>query len=266
MCELYCFSGTKERFLNPELKILFSHSETNPNGWGLFAQSKGEYLFEKGPEPAHESKKLAELLERPIYGSLAMGHIRHASIGANAYLNSHPFQTQGASGRTWTFMHNGSIFEGPVLDKYKEIQTGKTDSERILFYMVDRTNQAAENHELTDKEQFEILEEIVEELSPENKLNLIVTNGEWVAIHTNMEHTLYEKKEDDGQVISTVPLSDDGWSELPLNTLIVYKDGEQIYTGKPHTHTYIEDEERLQALLDVWEEEQKREDAAAKSC
>jgi predicted glutamine amidotransferase len=82
----------------------------------------------------------------------------------------------------------------------------------------------------------------------------IFTNGEYTAIHTNMENTLYEKKVTEGTLLATVPLDDFGWVNLPLNTLVMYKKGKRVYTGKRHEHLYIEDKARLQALLDKLEE------------
>ena len=255
MCELFCFSGHDKRNLNPELNIFYSHSETNPNGWGIYYQLDEGTFFKKGPEKANLSEELKIILESPVDTQYALAHIRHATIGANAYLNSHPFKARDNMGKEWVFMHNGSIFEGHILDAYKDVQEGQTDSERIFLYIMDRINQAfSQNNGITEEEQFHILEDIVEELSPENKLNLIFTNGEYTAIHTNMENTLYEKKITEGTLFATVPLDDFGWVNLPLNTLVVYKKGKRVYTGKRHEHLYIEDKARLQALLDKLEE------------
>ncbi|MCR5529980.1 MAG: class II glutamine amidotransferase [Saccharofermentans sp.] len=41
------------------------------------------------------------------------------------------------TGRTWTLAHNGTIFEGDLLNRYY-IQNGTTDSERILLYLIDQ--------------------------------------------------------------------------------------------------------------------------------
>ena len=66
-----------------------------------------------------------------------MAHIRLATIGDVDYENCHPFVKRDCGGRVWTLIHNGTIFNCPLLDGYVHRQEGSTDSERIFLYLID---------------------------------------------------------------------------------------------------------------------------------
>lgn len=61
--------------------------------------------------------------------------------------------------------------------------------------------------------------------------------------------TLFKKEKDDYVIFSTYPLTQDGWEELPMNQLMVYKDGQLVYTGVKHSHTYVQSEEDIKMLF-----------------
>lgn len=63
-------------------------------------------------------------------------------VGAIAYENCHPFSLQDATGRTWTLIHNGTLFHAPQLNSYSARQRGETDSERALIRLVVKINEA----------------------------------------------------------------------------------------------------------------------------
>ena len=50
-------------------------------------------------------------------------------------------------------------------------------------------------------------------------------------------------------VISTRPLDRHAWEDIPLDTLIAYRDGEQIYTGTDHKNEFFETEEKMRLLF-----------------
>ena len=45
-------------------------------------------------------------------------------VGAIAYENCHPFTLQDATGRTWTLIHNGTLFHAPQLNSYTARRNG----------------------------------------------------------------------------------------------------------------------------------------------
>ena len=65
------------------------------------------------------------------------------------------------------------------------------------------------------------------------KLNLLITNGDMLFVHSNMRETLYYADIDDGAVtFCTKPILNIDWKEVPNNRVLVYQDGEMIYKGK----------------------------------
>ena len=86
-------------------------------------------------------------------------------------------------------------------------------------------------------------------LAPENKLNLLITDGEYLYVHKNEVKTLYRKRSECSYIFATVPLDDDNWEEVPGNRLFVYKDGINIYEGEPHVHTYHHSEEKMKMIF-----------------
>ena len=97
-------------------------------------------------------------------------------VGAIAYENCHPFSLQDATGRTWTLIHNGTLFHAPQLNSYTARQRGETDSERALIRLVVKINEAtqARGDALTPDDRFQVVETFVATLSFGNKLNLLI--------------------------------------------------------------------------------------------
>ena len=143
MCELFAISSAV--LIQPEdlLRSFFSHSKINPNGWGLAIFGNNNTVnLEKEPVSANESCYLRHRLHALHNVSNLFAHIRKATRGNIAYENCHPFVMYDYEGRAWTLMHNGTIFNSPLLEPYVQTQQGMTDSERILCYIIDRINAA----------------------------------------------------------------------------------------------------------------------------
>ena len=243
MCEIYGFSGNREKELNSDLREFYSHACDHPNGWGLALLDQTISAITREVGRADRSALLRERLNRSVTAKTALAHIRLATIGNEDYDNCHPFTAVDRSGRSWTLIHNGTIFESDKLNGYVFRQKGETDSERILLYLVDRINEATAKakQELNAEGRFAILNDIVSSSSPKNKLNLLIYDGELLYAHTNFKDSLYERRDDDGVTISTRPLTDSGWRPVPFTTLIAYRDGECVFTGTDHHHEYLFD-------------------------
>ena len=253
MCELFGITSNRKININRWLNEFFSHAEAHPNGWGLASFDDGHALIEKEPLQASRSYYLKCRLKESIETSCFLAHIRRATIGDDSYSNSHPFVATDNSGRKWTLIHNGTIFDAPVLNVYQHYQKGTTDSERILLYLVDQINrQLNTNPNFNDEnEKFELVDKIIRELSPENKLNLIIYDGEYFYVHKNAVGTLYVKEQSGIAVFSTCPLDSNSgsWNEFPQNKLLVYKEGSVVYSGKTHEYSYEEDPEKIKLLF-----------------
>ncbi len=242
MCELFGFTGHEAENLCPMLREFFSHSVHHPNGWGMAILDGVEPEIEKEPVCADSSSRLADLLQREICSRMLLGHIRRATIGSISWKNCHPYTRQDASGRTWTLIHNGTIFDFPALRPFYALSDSETDSACILAYLVSRINMQllASGGGLTDKQRFSVLENAVREMAPGNKLNLLIYDGALLYVHTNMAGTLYHRQTVSGTVFATVPLDDARWDPVPMSRLLAYRDGQCVLEGACHGQEYRE--------------------------
>ncbi len=250
MCELLGISSAKRLYANDLLKEFYAHSSAHPNGWGLAIFHGDVASIEKEPVRAMDSVYLRQRLRHKIETKTLIAHIRLATMGSVDYENCHPFVRQDASGRRWTLAHNGTIFHGDLLNPYFYQQEGRTDSERILYYIVDRINlrQDELGRELDSDERFALLDSIVCELAQGNKLNLLLYDGEMMYVHTNYAHSLYICKSEDTAFLATKPIGKRDWEDLPMNTLLSYRCGKQIYSGTDHGMEYIDNEQDMKYL------------------
>lgn len=244
MCELYGFIGNKNIQINDSLKIFYSHGAKHPHGWG-FAHWLNHNIIptiNKDVTPSTESSELFNILANPINTNVALGHIRFATIGSIKKVNCHPFLCIDSTGRNWTLVHNGNIYSGLELIPYEEKQTGETDSERILLYLIDSINKKTleKRSPLNNLERRRVVESFIKNLAPRNRLNLIIYDSEQLYVHANMKDTLYFSKQDESYYFSTTPLENNfKWNSLPINKLFVYSHSQLIYSGLRHDFEFI---------------------------
>lgn len=61
-------------------------------------------------------------------------------------------------------------------------------------------------------------------------------------MHTNMKGTLFYAQEVNTCSFMTVPVNDrQPWQQLPLNRLLVYRDGIRVYEGTDHQKEFFEE-------------------------
>ena len=180
-----------------------------------------------------------------------IAHIRLATRGTMEYENTHPFVMRDNYDRTWTLAHNGTIFESEILEPFVAAEDGDADSERILCYIIDQVNAAQDEKgaALTKEERFALLNRIILEIAPENKLNLLIFDGEIMYVHTNYKDSLYRCRKDTAIVMATRPLDRDKWKNIPMNQLLAYEDGKLIYTGTKHEYEFVDSEEKMHMLF-----------------
>ena len=252
MCELLGISAKQRRAFNAVLREFFSHAEQNPHGWGLarFTDADGvrlpQPLVDKEPCKATTSERLRVLLDAGVEERVLLAHIRFASVGHPERVNCHPFTATDSSGRVWTLIHNGTIFNGVALNGYLNIQLGTTDSERVLLYLVDRIDraQAQAGRSLDADERFKVLAaEIAALAAGGNKLNLLIYDGEMMYVHTNLRGTLHYCQDGDALIFSTKPLSTGTWTPVPFTRLLAVQDGAFIREAPSHGYEYVYDPE-----------------------
>ena len=241
MCEMLGVSSRERRRLNELLREFYSHADAHPHGWGLALFPDGRPSIEKEPVCATRSERLAGRLASPIEEKMLLAHIRLATIGTQEYVNCHPFTATDNQGRAWTLVHNGTIFGGARLNGYMRVQSGETDSERVLLHVVDMIGleQTRLGRALNDAERFDLLYAEIADLAEGNKLNLIVSDGEFIYAHCNFKGALHVRREEGEVVFSTRALSGDGWEDVPFTSLVAAKDGEIVRVSPPHGNEYI---------------------------
>lgn len=252
MCEIFGSCTRTPVLLNELLRDFFSHGDAHPHGWGLaFPMADGPVSFEKEPENARKSHYLKHRLRAEIRTTGALAHIRLATKGGLCYENTHPFIMKDHSGRSWTLVHNGTVFECAALDKYVYEQQGQTDSERILCHLISRINerQYASGHPLNAGERFQVLEDTIGEVAPGNKLNLLIHDGQVLYAHTNYKNSLYICGKENEIYFSTRPLHFGQWELLPMNTLIACENGRLMKSGKAHPYEFFDDAEKMRLLF-----------------
>lgn len=251
MCELFGYSGKEKRNLSKELRDFFSHSVDNPDGWGMAVFDSKGFFLDKDYKPAYKSDKLERLCDKGIGAKTMLAHIRLATVGYDEYENTHPFWGLDQTGRMWTLIHNGTIFEGSVLSRYSHFQRGSTDSERIFLYLMDEINKATERNgkPLNARARFEVIESVAANISPYNKVNFIIYDGELMYVHTNCLGTLHERTDNMGITFSTTALTDEKWEQIPMNKVLAYKDGNMVFEGASHGNEYVPDPDSIKAIF-----------------
>lgn len=255
MCELFGYEGKNKKELNDILKIFYSHSCNHPHGWGMADLGSEKTIIMKEPLEASKSSVLKERLSSPICSRKLFGHIRYATIGNIECCNCHPFVRYDESGREWVLIHNGTIFDFDDLTPYIKLQKGDTDSERILYYIVDCINKSEKNagRKLNRKERFDLIDDITVRMSKGgNKLNFILSDGQLTYVHYNLKGTLHFKCEDDGITFSTLPLDADLWETFPFMKLMAYEKGSLVFCGTQHENEYFENENRTRLLYQIF--------------
>lgn len=255
MCEMFGITADKEVVANPLLESFYQHSSENRDGWGLAVFRGHSVTMEKEPRMAAQSTYLRQRLSRDIRCRNLFAHIRKATIGRIEYANCHPFIWDDNSGRTWTLMHNGTIFEPDSMERPSVEPEGTTDSERILLYIIDQVNKEIVRlgRDLDSSERFRLLDTLVTRISKGNKLNLLIYDGENMYVHTNCPGTLHEWTDDHMTLFATKPFRMDGWQPLTMNRLLAYRDGVRIETGTDHGNTF-EDNKDMTMLYFAYSE------------
>lgn len=248
MCELFALNASCDVDITDYLKVFYSHCNKHPNGWGLAYLKEDKIVGHKQAVKASDSALLNDILSHKVITRKLLAHIRLATIGEMNVCNCHPYELTDNNNNQWTLIHNGTIFNYPPLDRYKDIQSGNTDSERILYHIVDCINNSKYDNP-DDERLCELINDIISRLSKDNKVNLIVSNGQITFIHSNCEKSLYYLDKNDCIILSTLALSSENWVEVELNTVYAIKDARIIYKGPRHDNRYVISENHIEFIL-----------------
>lgn len=250
MCELLGITAGHDIDATELLGAFYRRSIDHPHGWGLAVFRQGGVSLEKEPERALDSRYLRSRLSRGVTCSAAFAHIRYATVGRIESVNCHPFVWDDSRGRTWTLAHNGTLFESGPTAALTSHQEGSTDSERLLLYIIRRMDGEQDD----PRRRWQVMDEIIQEMAPGNKLNLMVCDGAYQYFHTNCPGTLYRWQEEDVAVFATHPLLCRGWTPAEQNRLLVYRRGVEVWRGTAHSGTFREEEHDMSSLYGAFAE------------
>ena len=247
MCELLGFTSEKNTDISDYLRTFFSHSKDNPHGWGMMYENGGRIIL-KEPVSAEKSSFLSDMIDSLFPQKNLLAHIRFATVGSVNESNCHPFTGSDISGREWTLIHNGTIFNGKHNHRYAAVQSGDTDSERFFLSLLDHMNENISKSIPNERERFEIINNFIVENAPRNKLNLIIYDGDLIYVHKNLKNTLCYKRLDNGLLFSTKPLDNSIWIPFPMSQVIAYKNGHEVYRGDRHKGAFVPTLEYITAM------------------
>lgn len=245
MCEIYSFNADRPIKNDEYLREFFSDSRWHPHGWGLAWHEGDNLRLFKEPVTAVESSYLEYLIAMGISCEMLVAHIRNATRGLINYANCHPFVGLDRSGRRWMLLHNGTVINDALLKPYEQVQTGTTDSERVLLLMLDRLNEAIDEKSgpLDADERYEVLAQLMRDLSEGNKLNLVIDDGERTYAHTNtIQPTLFVNRRPGVVYVCSRPLGTElGWEAVTRCSLFALERGHIVRIDRVHDKDFDND-------------------------
>ena len=97
-----------------------------------------------------------------------------------------------------------------------------------------------------------LFDEIIGDMARGNKLNLLFTDGKYLYAHTNCRGTMHYLVKDGAALLSTQPLNGENWQLVPFGQLLVFNKGKLIKTGTEHHHEYIQSEDEMKLLYQIF--------------
>ncbi len=269
MCELFAMSSRLPATVTMSLQVFADHgggSGPHKDGWGI-AYYHGTYarLIKEAGAASH-SDWVSFVESRELCSTQVIAHIRHATRGEVALMNTHPFSRE-LGGRIHVFAHNGMLhaIEGDPrfrLGSYRPV--GSTDSERafcvLLSRMQDMWLAAGEPPSLSSR--LDVVSEFAAELGSLGPANFLYSDGDCLFAHAHV------RRHDDGRIgapglnllrrrcvepsesvagggvtvkspnqdivlLASVPLTDEHWTPLQENTLLAIASGDVLARIQP---------------------------------
>jgi glutamine amidotransferase len=258
MCQLFALNSTEPLEVTALLREFFAHGDENPHGWGVADLSFREASIVRSAERADTSPEAERFLSRERHYTNALAHIRAATVGQVELENCHPFTASDASRRHWTLIHKGTVFDFEPLNPYFHRQTGTTDSERILLYLIDRLDEAIaeKGAPLEADERFAVFDRMTRDMAQGNCLNLIIFDSDQFFIHSNCQGALNMLSGEGRVLFCTSALEgaqawvapQSRWQPVPLCTSLAFKYGHLVRSGISHSHEYFDNEKDTRYL------------------
>jgi len=218
------------------------------DGFGVaFFEGPGCRMFVDA-RPAVDSPVADLIANYPIRSQNVIAHIRKATKGEVALVNTHPFMRE-LWGRYWIFAHNGTLenFHPDFGNHYRPV--GTTDSEQALCYLLDTLRLRYPEGQPPLPELYGTMATLSAEIARYGRFNYILSNGDYLFAHCtdNLTYVLRHApfatahlKDQDIEVdfsevttpmdriavIATEPLTDnETWARFAHGQLLAFRDG-----------------------------------------
>ena len=257
MCELLGVSSLRPVTLEISFQKMIERADAgHPDGWGaVFYDKNDTYLFRE-PRPASDSRLASLLGQCGVESSLIISHIRRATTGAIELRNTHPF-TREIQGRVHSFAFNGNVPDVFDLDLTMDrfCPVGDTDAEYAFCWILEWL--MAEAVDGDAKQTAAVLQSCGEQLAEMGPANFLYSDSLNLfafasrrshadGVHPPGLHFLSRRCEQTEETIAcfglsidspsngeqrlglvaSVPLSDEVWTPLEENQLMILRDGQ----------------------------------------
>jgi glutamine amidotransferase len=226
-------------------------TDHHTDGWGIaFFEGNGCRVF-LDHQPAATSPVAKLVREYPIRSLNVIAHIRKATCGEVALVNTHPFARE-LWGSYWIFAHNGTLYDyrSPPDTFYTPV--GSTDSESAFCHLLHTLRLAFGNVRPPLDEIYGVLREWTQSVGTHGTFNYLLSDGQTLFAHCHdrlyylirsapfsVAHLTDEDLsvdfrevttlDDRVAVIATVPLTDNEvWTPLSAGEIAVFKNGQRL--------------------------------------
>ena len=282
MCQLFAASFNEKLNITYSFRGFRTRGEGNPHGWGLAWYPHSAVQIMKEPIKAGKSD-LADFLQnyQEVRSKIFIGHVRRRSAGGTNYSNTHPFGRE-YEGVDYSFAHNGTVSTDNLLKDYFK-PVGSTDSERAFCHLMNKIK--GENISRLSESHFGQIRNILVDINREGNFNCIFSDGNYLFCYhdyNSYNGLCYLKREapfqrtryldedievdfsahkDPGQkgfVVATSPLTHETWTNFEGGELIVFKDGEKVYSSSNITQVQSKINDSDIVILDHIREQPNR--------
>jgi len=261
MCDLLGVSSRQPVTIEMSFKKLLERAcHANPDGWGaVFYRDEDAYVFRE-PRPGGDSQLAAILANCGIPSHLIISHIRKATQGDISIRNTHPF-TRELGGRRHSFAFNGDVPAAYDLKLQSDrfLPIGTSDAEYAYCYLLNLLAAAGGTDDVSRTAS--ILQSFGLQLSAMGPANFLYSDSQRLYAFSS------RRRHPDGEyppgmhmltrqchqaplsvscvglkvsptvelaqqivLLSSVPLSEEGWSPLAENQLMVVENGGVLET------------------------------------
>lgn len=256
MCELLGMSFNQSVSPSLSFRGFRQRGERNPHGWGLAYYPDNSVQLIKEPIKASGSS-LSEFVKSysQIRSKIFIAHVRYTSVGSKSHKNTHPFQRE-LHGKEFVFAHNGTLhnYKGLPIGRFKPV--GETDSEHAFCHILNCIEERKINQ--WSNEHFRWLWNQLKTINNYGNFNCIFSDGEYLfcyhdksgynglcfaqrkapfntvhLVDEDFEINLSERKDPSqkGFIIATRRLTDERWENFHTGELIVFRDGNIIFSS-----------------------------------